>query len=120
MPRPQKKRYVCALPENIGFVPLGKCAKEEIILSVDEYECIRLIDLEGYTQEECAGQMHISRTTVQGIYDAARKKTAEAIVMGKKLTIGGGDYVTCGCYSKKMCGLGCCHRQKCRQKENEE
>ena len=64
-------------------------------MTVDEYEAIRLIDLSGLTQEECAGQMNISRTTVQGIYDEARKKLAESLVNGKILMIGGGEYQLC-------------------------
>jgi predicted DNA-binding protein (UPF0251 family) len=52
-------------------------------MTIDEYETIRLIDLEKLTQEECATQMNISRTTVQGIYDVARKKIAESLVNGK-------------------------------------
>ena len=71
-----------------------------------------LIDLENYTQEECAEQMCVSRTTVQGVYDAARKKIADALVNGKCLQIGGGDYVICE-YYRSECGRGCrgfCHR----------
>lgn len=98
MPRPQKKRYVCCEPKNDAFVPDGRSSGEKVVLTVDEYESLRLIDLEGYTQERCAEQMQVSRTTVQGVYDAARKKVADALVNGKRLLIRGGDYVTCGRY----------------------
>jgi len=64
-------------------------------MTVDEYEAIRLIDLEGYTQEECALQMNVARTTVQGIYSEARKKLAESLVDGKILSIEGGEYRLC-------------------------
>ena len=76
MPRPRKWRRVCCLPENNKFGPLNSPAESMnyVNMSVDEYETIRLIDLEGFTQEECAGQMNIARTTVQGIYFDARKK----------------------------------------------
>ena len=110
MPRPQKKRYVCREPDIRDFGPENP--RGQISLSVDEYESIRLIDLENYTQEECAEQMCVSRTTVQGVYDAARKKIADALVNGKCLQIGGGDYVICE-YYRSECGRGCrgfCHR----------
>ena len=64
-------------------------------MSVDEYEAIRLIDYEGLTQEECAEQMSVARTTVQAIYDSARKKLALVLVDSKRLIIGGGDYRFC-------------------------
>ncbi|MGH0053417.1 MAG: DUF134 domain-containing protein, partial [Sphaerochaetaceae bacterium] len=83
MPRPRKWRNVCALPQNTKFGPLGHPLEGlPIIMTVDEYETIRLIDQEGLTQEMCAGQMNVARTTVQGIYDSARKKLAESLVEG--------------------------------------
>ncbi|WP_331655095.1 DUF134 domain-containing protein [Anaerotignum sp.] len=86
MARPRKCRKVCALPENCGFAPMKEMNDENrVIMAVDEYETIRLIDLVGYTQEECAAQMHIARTTVQGIYNDARRKLADALVNGKSL-----------------------------------
>ncbi len=113
MPRPPKKRFVCCIPENTGFLPESPASAESVIMTVDEYETVRLIDLEGSTQEECAEQMGISRTTAQGIYDSARKKIADALVNSKRLTIAGGAYVACAGYSKQ-CGRGsrkCCHRR---------
>ena len=65
MPRPRKCRKVCCLPDNDGFVPVN----------VDEYEAIRLIDREGFSQEQCGEYMRIARTTVQQIYAATRKKS---------------------------------------------
>ena len=65
------------------------------MMTVDEYETIRLIDQLGLTQEECAEQMKVARTTVQGIYNDARKKLADVLVNAKKLVIEGGDYVLC-------------------------
>jgi len=71
-----KWRKVCCLPEINKFGPLDTSAKAEnyVIMTVDEYETIRLIDLEGFTQEECATKMNVARSTVQGIYNEARKK----------------------------------------------
>ena len=76
MPRPMKGRKVCCLPQNARFGPLGckGVQLEEIIMTVDEYETIRLIDYLDFTQEECSQQMKVARTTVQGIYSQARKK----------------------------------------------
>jgi len=81
-------------------------------MSVEEYETVRLIDLEGLKQEECAEHMKIARTTVQKIYDDARKKIADAIVNGKKLVINGGDYMLCD-GSGYFCGRNGCHRHNC-------
>ena len=93
MPRPKKWRRVCSLPDVNRFGPLGFPVEKEdlVIMSVDEYETIRLIDLEGLSQEECANIMHVARTTVQGIYQEARKKIAESLVEGKVLLIEGGN-----------------------------
>ena len=75
MARPRKCRRVCGMPRTNSFAPMGsQLCEERIIMAVDEYETIRLIDLAGYTQEECAAQMGIARTTVQGIYNDARRK----------------------------------------------
>lgn len=89
MARPKKWRKVCCLPNVNRFGPLNSTVEKEhfVLMSVDEYETIRLIDLEGLTQEECAGQMNVARTTVQGIYQEARKKIAESLVLGKVLRI---------------------------------
>lgn len=113
MSRPRKWRKVCGLPQNSQFGPLNSSAQEEnyVTMTVDEYETIRLIDLEGFTQEECSNQMNIARTTVQGIYNDARKKLAESLVNGKVLTIEGGSYKLCG-GEGKSCGGGGCRRRR--------
>ncbi len=110
MPRPLKWRKVCCLPENNSFGPLGCNADDSntISMTVDEYETIRLIDLEGFTQEECATQMNIARTTVQGIYNEARRKLAMSLVGGNVLLIEGGEYKLCsGIPGSGGCGRGC-------------
>ncbi|WP_312700487.1 DUF134 domain-containing protein, partial [Sedimentibacter sp.] len=78
---------------------------------VDEYETIRLIDLEELSQEECASQMNVARTTVQGIYSEARKKLAESLVNGKVLRIEGGEYRLCD-GDGEACIRGSCCRNK--------
>ncbi len=116
MARPRKCRRVCGMPRNNRFAPVGEPAVEErVIMAVDEYETIRLIDLGGYTQEECAEQMGIARTTVQGIYNEARRKLADTLVNGKMLYIEGGDVDLCqretgGCGRK--CVQICCKQEK--------
>lgn len=108
MPRPMKWRKVCCLPESNKFGPLDSTSedKDYVNMTVDEYETIRLIDLEGFTQEECAKQMNVARTTVQGIYVEARKKLAESLVNGKVLLIEGGEYRLCNGFGEG-CGRGC-------------
>ncbi|MGI6664783.1 MAG: DUF134 domain-containing protein [Christensenellaceae bacterium] len=112
MARPMKWRKVCCLPESNRFGPLDSPADAEnhVNMTVDEYETIRLIDLEGFTQEECAKQMNIARSTVQGIYIEARKKLAESLVNGKVLLIEGGEYRLCEGLGNG-CGRGC-HRHR--------
>ncbi|NLP46479.1 MAG: DUF134 domain-containing protein [Epulopiscium sp.] len=109
MARPRKWRKVCCLPQNTCFGPLGDGIDldQMIVMSVDEYETIRLIDLEGLTQEECGDQMHIARTTVQRIYSEARKKIAESLVHGKTIKIEGGDYKLCNGFEKSCGGIHC-------------
>lgn len=114
MSRPRKWRRVCCLPDSDRFGPLNAVdnGKDFVSMSVDEYETIRLIDLEGFTQEECAGHMKIARTTVQGMYCDARKKISESLVNGKVLRIEGGDYRLCDGQAIE-CRLGGCHRHRC-------
>ena len=114
MPRPRKCRKVCCLPERDRFGPLNAPDNPElfVVMTVDEYETIRLMDLAGFTQEECAEKMQIARTTVQRIYNDARKKVAEVLVNGKILRIEGGDYQLCDGQGKN-CGCGGCPRHRC-------
>lgn len=109
MARPRKWRKVCCLPESNRFGPLDSSVDKErfVVMTVDEYETIRLIDLEGLTQEECSEQMHIARTTVQRIYSDARKKIAKSLVNGKVLRIEGGDYKLCSGVEKSCGGRNC-------------
>ena len=119
MPRPKKCRKICAMPKSSGFGPLGSdknisagcgCKEDEnnmIEMTLDEYETIRLIDLLGYTQETCAQQMGVARSTVQAVYNEARKKLAQVLIEGKFLDIKGGNYIVCPraehCKNKRGC-----------------
>lgn len=99
---------MCTLPDNTHFGPLNVEITEDQIITMhlDEYETIRLIDLEGLTQAECAKQMNVDRTTVQGIYSSARVKLAESLVLNKALIIEGGDYLLCD-QLEAACSGGC-------------
>ena len=101
MPRPKRCRRICSEPINNVFYPSVDNGLEGISLTLDEYEVIRLVDLEGYDHLKCAKQMDISRSTVQEIYESARRKIASFIVYGRKLYIRGGNYQVCGCSKKK-------------------
>jgi len=107
MPRPRKSRKVCDFPKSLSFSPAEPTGKTEpVVLTVDEYETIRLIDREGYSQEGCADRMGVARTTVQLIYASARRKLAEMLVDGRPLQIAGGDFRLCdgaGECSQKLC-----------------
>ena len=82
MPRPPRCRRVCSLPAASVFGPVdGGQSADAIIMGIDEYEVIRLIDWVGLTQEQCAAQINVARTTVTGIYDSARRKLADASSM---------------------------------------
>lgn len=119
MPRPKKCRKVCCLPKINEFYPSGG-NEQRVTLTVDEYETIRLIDKEGFSQEKCAGYMQVSRPTVQQIYNSARGKMAEALVRGAIIRIEGGDYMLCD-GKEKQCGCGGCYRHRggrCSENEN--
>lgn len=85
-------------------------------MEIDEYEAIRLIDLEGFSQEECAIQMDVSRPTVQRIYMEARRKIAESLINGKVLSIEGGEYRLCDGLGNG-CGRGC-HKRRGKHRGN--
>lgn len=92
MPRPQRCRRIGVLPANSVFKPAGVPARtlEEVTLTVDEFEALRLADYEGLYQEQAAGRMGVSRQTFGRIVEAARKKVAQALVKGMVLRIEGG------------------------------
>ena len=92
MPRPTRSRRIEGYPEHWSFSPDNADDAEEVILALDEYEAIRLIDRERLTQEQCAARMGVARTTVTAIYENARAKLAQVIVDGKRLRISGGSY----------------------------
>jgi predicted DNA-binding protein (UPF0251 family) len=94
MARPTKSRHVEFLPEVTFFKPAGIPLQEleEVVLSVEELEAIRLKDTENLDQEECALRMKVSRPTFQRVLGAARNKIAQALVEGKAIRVEGGNY----------------------------
>lgn len=92
MPRPLRCRRIEQLPVYRSFSPDDIAATDNVLMTVDEFEALRLLDNEGLTQEACASRMNIARTTVTAIYDNARKKVADALVNGKRLLITGGHF----------------------------
>ena len=94
MGRLPKCRRVAFMPGISYFKPAGIPARilEEVRLSVEEAEAIRLKDLEGLEQEECAERMHISRPTFHRVLGAGRQKVADALLNGKALRIEGGNF----------------------------
>ncbi len=110
MPRHKKCRKVCSLPRITAFSPIGE-GSDYVVLTVEEYEAIRLIDKQGFSQEECAAYMQIARTTAQQIYNLARMKIATALVDGMGIRIMGGDYRLCD-GKEEHCACGGCQRHR--------
>ncbi|MFP4662066.1 MAG: DUF134 domain-containing protein [Halanaerobiales bacterium] len=94
MARPTKERRVEYIPEIKYFKPAAIPMSEiqEVSLTIEEIEAIRLKDLEGLNQEEAAEKMNVSRPTFQRILVEARKKIAESLIEGKAIRFQGGDY----------------------------
>lgn len=110
MPRPRKCRRVCHFPQTLEFAPVRTGGEgPPVVLTVDEYETIRLMDREGLSQEQCGASMGVARTTVQQVYASAREKMAAFLVEGRPLRIEGGDYQLCrggerdcgGCFKQR-------------------
>lgn len=115
MGRPKKWRKVRCVLEHDCFGPMDikqidNLTDEEVassvIMTVEEYETIRLIDYCNMTQAESAIYLEIARTSVQKLYDQARKKIAVSLIKGKILRIEGGDYKLC----KSDCAGEHCNR----------
>ncbi|MBE3571873.1 MAG: DUF134 domain-containing protein [Moorella humiferrea] len=107
MPRPPKCRRVEFLPGVTYFKPAAVPLRqlEEVVLAVEELEAIRLKDIEGLEQEECAARMGVSRPTFFRILGAARSKVADALINGKAIRIEGGIYHLVGARARcEECG----------------
>jgi uncharacterized protein len=93
MTRPKCCRQIGIMPEKTCFQPEGAILSsfKVVLLNLDEYEAIRLADLEGLYHEQAASRMNISRQTFGRIIEAARRKVADVLVNGKILKIEGGS-----------------------------
>ncbi len=107
MARPIKWRKVEFIPNVQYFVPsdVRSDVLQENIIHIEELEAIRLKDIEGLDQEQCAEKMEVSRQTFQRILNAARAKIADSLVNGKAIRIEGGNYTLNICPVKCLsCG----------------
>ncbi len=93
MPRPKRNRIVYEPPIFTEFKPAGVFGRslEKVLLSLDEFEAIRLADLIGMSHEEAALEMEISRSTFSRLIEKSRNKMAEFIIKGRWLSIQGGN-----------------------------
>lgn len=104
MPRPYCCRRIAGRPIASVFKPVGIPVVEldEVVMTLDEFEAMRLADFNGlYQEEQAAEQMNVSRTTFSRIIDVAHRKVADALVHGKALRIEGG--------SVQVDARRCCH-----------
>ncbi len=111
MARPTKWRQIEHIPTIVNFIPSDRETTKfaENILKLEELEAIRLKDLEGLEQKECAEKMKVSRPTFQRILFSARAKIADSLIQGKAIRIEGGYY------TRNICPahcLGCGYKWK--------
>lgn len=94
MARPKLCRRIRFNPEVTYFKPRGIPMRhlQEEIITLEEFEAIRLKDLEGFEQSECAKKMEISQPTFHRLILGTRKKIADALINGKAIKVEGGDY----------------------------
>lgn len=115
MPRPKCFRHVCGIPDKNYFKPRGIPVSmlEEVVLTLDEFEAIRLADYEQLYQEEAAKRMNISRQTFGRIIEDAHKKIGDVLINGKALKIEGGEVTF---EEKASCGR--IRRRRIQKKKN--
>ena len=94
MSRPRICRRIRKEPNATYFKPAGIRMNHlnEVILTLEEYEAIRLIDLENIEQIKAGQMMKISQPTLSRLLKSARKKISDAIINGKAIKIQGGNY----------------------------
>ena len=118
MARPQKSRFVKIDPKANYFKPRGipMVDLEQVQLTLDELESLRLADFLGMSHEKAGKQMGVSRATFGRIIEQARKTVANALIYGKAISVEGGNY-------KKVDDLAgnrvfLCDHCKCRWEES--
>jgi uncharacterized protein len=114
MPRPPNCRRIAAQPGASVFRPAGvpACRLKWLKLTLDEFEALRLADLEGLHQTDAAARMKVSRQTFGRIVENARRKVAQVLHSGMGLSIEGGTVRTTarrcpGCGGKGRLGAAC-------------
>ena len=93
MPRPKNNRIVHEPPLFTEFKPIGFPAAEleRVVITLDEYEAVRLADFIGMQHEEAADEMGITRSTFSRLVEQARKKVAGFMIKGKIMSVEGGE-----------------------------
>ncbi|PKO98426.1 MAG: DNA-binding protein [Bacteroidetes bacterium HGW-Bacteroidetes-8] len=114
MPRPKRRRRMNNPPHFKGYRPIGITDETHpVLLNYEEYEAIRLSDYELLGHVQASAFMNVSRPTYTRIYESARRKIAQAFVLGKTIVFEGGkvyfdsEWYTCSC-----CGCFFNHPQK--------
>lgn len=116
MPRKKRNRRIQVPPVIKGMSVYGVRGRKsnEVILHLEEYEVIRLLDYENLTQEQAAVFMDVSRPTLTRIYEEARNKVAAAFVEGRDLIFKGGDIY----FEKNWYKCNVCHASFSDYSEN--
>ena len=107
MVKPKKQRRVLYPPRFYFFKPAGVPASklETVNLTIDEYEAVRLVDIENLNHLESAKSMQISRPTFTRLLDSAHKKIGSAIINGYAISIEGGSFIFVNnAYRCRKCG----------------
>ena len=102
MARPIKWRKIENVPSVLHFIPSeNESEGPKNVLKIEELEAIRLKDLEGLEQGECAEKMEVSRPTFQRILISAREKIADSLIHGKAISVEGGNF------TRNICPVKC-------------
>lgn len=113
MPRHKCCRMIRSLPNNTCYKPKGIPVSrlKEVVLTLDEYEAMRLADFEQLYQEQAAGKMRISRQTFGRVIESAHYKIADALIHGKAFIIEGGEVAVRGAKKFKCKNCTCLGKQ---------